>query len=126
MQTTAELVAGRELDALVDEKVMGTRDIVRHLSTTEPGIEIPCIHQVPPYSTDIADAWKIVEHMKAAGMEIQILYPSGAIFEWSVAFDNPFDAPFAKAETAPLAICRAALAAVSRWPHQFTATVPRS
>jgi hypothetical protein len=107
-----ELQAGRELDALVAEKVMG------YTLGTPPspesainlaGPEYPVT--VPHYSTDIAAAWQVVEKFKDRdwrfildkyddgwGIEIELSggkYGSGAV-----------------AETAPLAICRVALKAV--------------
>ena len=100
-----EMEAGRELDALVAEKVMGWQniDIYAQIRTSssvgagiEPGNEFPT--DLPFYSTSIADAWEIVKK----------LYLTVAPYS-----DNKWHAADGKviafASTASLAICRAAL-----------------
>ena len=103
--------AGRELDALVAEKVMGL---------------------AAPYSTDIAAAWLVVEHMHArldpaaqGAHQLLTLMCVGHYRDcWAASFDFELTDdwheadrigayPFAaRAETAPLAICLAALRTV--------------
>ena len=108
-----ELPPGRELDKLVAERVMGQR--------WQGGNPIPN-HDgrwpwPAPYSTDIAAAWVVVEHpRKVRGATWGLLCeragdrPSGH-FRFSISLLGP-GGPFALyAETAPLAICRAALLA---------------
>lgn len=56
------MVAGRELDALVAEKVMGS--IVR---IPEDGSGITLTFDPPPYSTDISAAWEVLEKAHAMG-----------------------------------------------------------
>lgn len=138
-----QLQAGREMDALVAELVMGESkpsldgitidDVFRH-NTYSPGGawyitaqfengDIPYWDPVR-YSTDIADAWKIIEKLRAEGKGIQVM----TVSDWDVD-DSPiiwqcfisatsriFSRPqmgdaWANANTAPLAICRAALIA---------------
>lgn len=102
--------AGREMDALVAKFVM----------------KVDSPHDVYKFSTDIADAWTVVEHMVNNG------YCPGLLFDdnghWALAFDGaqslsigdePDDVStsfFVEknlwCDTAPLAICRAALLAV--------------
>jgi hypothetical protein len=130
--TTETMQAGRELDALVAEKVMGWREVRLRPSNSsrrsgpdykgyKPDVvarrrETPC--HVPAYSTDIAAAWEVVEAMERRGclvvtrtrgaisgkprVEITGTHPVGRN-EWLVHED---------ADTVPLAICRAALAAL--------------
>lgn len=69
--------------------------------------------QVPPYSTDIADAFLVVEWLREKGYEIQTGTdrdnPDGV---WNFCFyEHPADLSLgsAFAETLPLAICQAAL-----------------
>ena len=104
------LPASRELDALVAEKVMGLF-LHRYVSEDiEPVVLNRDESKVPPYSTSLAAAWQVVEHFtncpagfglrKMSAWEALIVFPGGA--ECS-----------ARADTAPLAICRAALKAVS-------------
>lgn len=74
-RTPAEnLPAGRELDALVAVKVMGWQMFPYfrflsagncELSYCPPGAEvhISTVREVPPYSTDITAAWRVVERM---------------------------------------------------------------
>jgi len=108
---------GRELDALVAEKVMGWKAVqVFDLKDTDGtnianGITPYNIGQrVPHYSTDIASAWEVVEEMQNN--------------EWDFTLKNhkrKYEAIFgtlynAFAPTAPEAICKAALLAVmGKW-----------
>lgn len=113
--------AGREMDALIHEKVMGwpKSPIFGVYEYPDGGYDF-----APPYSTDIAAAWPVVEKLERDG------------FRWSVAVRNPHmsdtkilpyvsfwhygkDEPgkldthvSAEDDTVPLAICRAALKAV--------------
>lgn len=104
--------SGRELDALVAEKVMGLKQIL-----TPGGIEVGWsisskigASSLKPYSTDIAAAWKVVEKLNLLDKNC-LLHDEG---KWSVC---PFDGAATiyagiDAETAPHAICLAALKAV--------------
>jgi len=83
----------RALDALVATEVMG--------------LDIPLLADspVPParrYSTDIAAAWEVVEELDLS------MYPLACTVGWRFEFDRNEGA---EAETAPLAICLAALKA---------------
>ena len=103
--------AGRELDALIAEKVMGFRKHHAHgYLRNAPGEE-------PHYSTNIADAWEVVERLVSTPgpngdhHSVQVDYSGGAVVvideneDWQVS---------AIAGTVPLAICLAALKAVSQ------------
>lgn len=139
-----ELVAGRALDGLVAERVMGYvwgepihyRDGEPHAKwlmpekTLDKGIMLrPDIqiaapetcraanwsYMVPPYSTDIAAAWSIVEAMTGKDWSVVIRddFVHGG---WRCAFlTGPWHRDFAVAagDTMPIAICRAALAAIA-------------
>lgn len=127
----SELKAGRELDALVAEKVMGWRPMQGGVSMEigekgdlwedgsrkwygKDGDPRPMrLLPSPKFSTDIASAWLVVEK-------------TDPVFSWvlSRAQDGDYDVSMtfhatdyeivyeATADTAPLAICRAALKAV--------------
>ena len=124
----------REMDALVAEKVMGFH-LMRYINypDREPVIN-PAMFppdytdeqiRIPNYSTDIAAAWLVVEKMSELG------------WYFNIATTDPYDVTFSvdvrderhgtwdedgqedgwithdvRANTAPLAICRAALKAV--------------
>lgn len=109
---------GRELDALVAEKVMGLniRPVVHEYGLSPqlklaPGsinyvgtyTEIP---EVPPYSTDIAAAWGVVEKLRERGFGFSL---NDGWIAWFLAGRSDWHAD---AETAPHAICLAALKAV--------------
>lgn len=129
----------RDLDALIAEKVMG---YVWSRSETAPagwagpngdllapwrwlvrsgsrgyvpviGGESRFIDNLRHFSTDIRAAWEVVELLNRKGRWPQIQYgPNEDGFEsWHVELVNPCDVKIA-AETAPLAICLAALKAV--------------
>lgn len=97
---------GRELDAHVAEKLMGWR-------------------RVPPrYSTDIAAAWEVLEKLDAMGLKVEVgnrvegARGGGwfaAVTRWGGKECEECGSPYvvedvSAAPTAPLAICRAALA----------------
>jgi hypothetical protein len=125
------MVAGRALDAEVDRVVFGHR--VRMLASggaqwwgeTEA---FTGWHNVPPYSTDIAAAWLVVEKLTAEGYWMSLEgWDKNTLLEasWTASFwcdrgacsvhggpsDSGHGSGDVSADTAPLAICRAALAA---------------
>ena len=119
--------AGREMDALVAEKVMQhwvKRDVLMWQEGRERKEEYSeGFTTLAHYSTDIADAWTVVERMVNNG------YCPGLLFDdnghWALAFDGaqslsigdePDDVSTSFfvgkdlwCDTAPLAICRAVL-----------------
>lgn len=118
---------GRELDALVAEKVMGWEQVQDPPHTyiaynTPTGFRLP--EEIPAYSTDLNAAWKVVEAMRRRGFWCQMRTPFGTPEQklddgcwagftphgtsgWNGKPDNWTSAP-----TAPHAICLAALKAV--------------
>lgn len=128
--TKAELMAlsaGRELDRIVAERVfdwIALHDDGVSLSGVPPtqpkgfelaGTGIKGHWHVPRYSTDIAAAWQVVEQMHLLGnalaLERWLDMPSKN--KWLALFtlENGHDTGSHVAESAPLAICRAALVA---------------
>jgi len=111
---TADLPAGRGLDRLVAELVMGWRGETlggRTWWRSPDGGTRPAADWQP--STRIADAWEVVERLRAIdfyGTTIE----AHADDRWIVrVYSNDIEKA-ASADTAPLAICRAATAAASR------------
>lgn len=122
MSTPTE--AGRELDAIVAEKVVGYRWVKggtflldSHLSVAVL-VEANGTHldtkNLPRYTSDIAAAWEVVEKLHEMGLYVAISKDPDR-FTWDVrgwndkTNSNRF---IGFAETAPLAICLAALKAV--------------
>lgn len=106
---------GRELDALVAEKVMGltSSEVEIHRQFWLDG----CFSNLPHYSTDIAAAWEVVEKLtskKQPHFQLSLCDSYTENPKWCAEFDldRPFKRVIAKAETAPHAICLAALKAV--------------
>lgn len=105
---------GRELDALVAEKVMGWKDIRFGDETSvsgSVGFGLPVSghprRAFPPYSTDIAAAWAVVEEL-----ELPFEIHSD---DWHSRWDARFNldrGEWCQASTAPHAICLAALKAM--------------
>ena len=107
--------AGRELDALVAEKVMGwtntreqafevTRGQLVLIGVSPDGDDLA---PVPEFSTDIGAAWSVVERMVRDGHNVELKYTANG---WQCVVEWHFEeSPFALADEAPLAICRAAL-----------------
>ncbi len=137
----SELEAGRELDALVAEKVMGlclhewpviTDDDwnweVRcpKCNTTKYGGHsdlMPIEGYTEPYSTDIAAAWEVVEKIERMfwpkrdlWWQLESAGASGSDLEAAVVFEGSVAKATAQAVTMPLAICRASLAAMTEKP----------
>lgn len=103
---------GRYLDAMVAEKVMGWR----HDPGTYEGSRYlldpaGARSAIPNYSTDIAAAWEVVEKLKGATAHFQLQSIPGGwstrIFRVPAGLSNE-----EIADTAPMAICLAALKAV--------------
>ena len=127
-----DLPAGRDLDALIAEKVMGWtitapnwghREIFPPFDPPEDPDDQCTSHSVaadiPHYSTDISAAWEAVETMGYRPFSVfsSLVSTGPAVdgkipcrWEWFCYFDDP--AFPGQAETAPLAICRAALKTV--------------
>jgi hypothetical protein len=104
-----DMEAGRELDALVAEKVMGWP--IKHGNWSGP-IHAEYAWRIPEYSTDIAAAHCVIEKI----MKTHFMYSLNASHEsghWCVFYPSegaPVEGEYAN--TAALAICRAALATV--------------
>jgi hypothetical protein len=67
---------------------------------------------VPPFSTDIAAAWQIVEEMYKRGLNVSVTADHGWRATWECCIHTPGSGeewPSADADTPMLAICRAAL-----------------
>ena len=129
--------AGRELDALIAEKVMG---LTRHdESYVAEGVGKvlrfvwrdgcgDCVYSgdmfLPHYSTNIADAWEVVEKLgRWRGFDFMLVMPDPEqtfhlhTYEagwYEATNDGPERRVVSDADTAPLAICLAALKAVSQ------------
>lgn len=110
------LEAGRELDALVAEKVMGWSGVEWRGFEYAVGIHpvTGMVQGVYRYSTDITDAWQIVERLTRDGRAVFIDSAGFDPEEWRVivSVDDPEGQLPSEAATAPLAICLAALETV--------------
>lgn len=121
--------AGRELDALVAEKVMGwvwwhntDADLTIlvpsdqswpdkwHFASGAGNCTKPADHGAPHYSTDIADAWEVVERLRERGYYLE-LRGWVQVNDFMACFIMPGGKEYCITDnTAPLALCRAALA----------------
>lgn len=102
-----EMKAGRELDALIAENVFKRKVVYvgGHPHLTE-GNDNYLGGDCPHFSTQIADAWLVVEKLPPP-------YTIGRYNEeWVVTIARDDDTKQGRADTAPLAICLAALKAV--------------
>ena len=117
--------AGRELDALVAEKVMECQVIWREqnlpfAAPKEPHCGCPeRIHETPfrglsAYSTSIAAAWQVWEHLaQREGWFANVQTCCRPEHQWcAIVADGEGHLWEGQADTAPLAICLAALKAV--------------
>lgn len=123
--------AGREMDALIAEKVMGKRVFCANEelggivsgSIVRQGVWQMCedgamyddrtvyAESIPHYSEGIAAAWEVVEKMQTIDAErpTEILRLPSVDNKWRVRFTTQIFPGWG--DTAPLAICRAALLA---------------
>jgi hypothetical protein len=130
--------AGRELDALIHEKVFGMTvkkvpagnyvfrdDLDRFVITeieeyvtdmAETDERDACEFVVPDYSTSIADAWLVVEKMREREATIKMRVYGHRNGTWTVGISwyhvHGHDGKPVIADSLPLAICLAALKAV--------------
>ena len=118
-----QLSAGREIDVLVAEQIMGwqietDKPKLRKLQTYFSRDEERRWWRAPEggwycdplsYSSDIAAAWHIVESMNTRG---QFLFLSQSSEEYKAAFDEPrtISPDYISETSVALAICKAALA----------------
>lgn len=107
------LPAGPELDALVAERVIGGKPCpVIPWKWTPPLRASRC--PMPKFSADPGAAWQVVEAMEKRGLHLQLTDEWMSYPRWRAEFRSldtrrPGE-NLEKADTAPLAICRAALA----------------
>ena len=119
------LPAGPELDALVAERVLGWTNV--HLAWGNVrGVPPEYADKQPPdrtvnfpgvlWSSVISSAWKVVDAMEARGYHLQLTDEWMSYPRWRAEFRSAETIRpgwnLVKADTAPLAICRAALAAL--------------
>lgn len=112
----SNLKAGRELDAKIAELVMGHKIVP---GPDELGIKVNITEckRIPHYSTDIAEAWGVVERLYQIGYDVSLESFKSIEYKcnYRVVFakiDNQEISYMAFAESAPLAIVLAALKAV--------------
>lgn len=116
----------REIDALVAERVMGYGSRVK-MFVSGPIINDAYPVAVPNYSTDIAAAWQVVEKMREIACQVdvtshgehEVVLAHGVVcyihgFNEDFWREGMLDADYsAVADTAPMAICLAALRAIN-------------
>lgn len=124
-----KMPAGREMDALIAEKVMGWKKIGKihpdlkcdligenpHYFYPPDGEFDKWMDLVPHYSTDANDMLLVSDNLKSRGFNARIEIQSGAhVTIWKTDMTEYGPEPInAKADSIPLAICRAALLAVT-------------
>ena len=147
-----EIEAGRELDALIAEHVMGWEwwrsSVSGRRSLFAPGA-IPrgedewfCERadgserlvfdwktvRIPPYSTEIGAAWAVAEKLKALGRDSVMLSNEGDGWECEITVSDELYAKGWRSASwqgaAPFAICRAALKVVERLTPASSPTTP--
>lgn len=126
MRQYTAILPGRELDSLIADQVMGDLSL-RALSPDEPSDSgnLPAAAtenglvermDVPQYSTRSQDMWRVIERLQQAGFSIKLQgNPQDrwrCDLEWhSPHRPEPEHLYGPESDTAPLAVCRAALVA---------------
>jgi hypothetical protein len=96
--------AGREMDGLVAEGVYGYKREGERRWNTGKGF---WVNDIPRYSTDIASAWFVVNKLY---LVVGRVHPGDPNSLWVATRGwDSYDGRDSVGETAPLAICRAAL-----------------
>lgn len=122
----SELKAGRELDALIAEKVMGwkrgpKRQYIEGENWLLPDGASPHYREgavgglkaiIPSFSTDIAAAFEVFEKLAEQFADVGVHALSRGFWEAEIYDESKAEWIRASARTAPLAICLAALKAV--------------
>jgi hypothetical protein len=126
----AQLPAGPALDAKIEQLVFHGSVYRRdgHWRRVIPEGQYVGLEIIPPYSTSIEAAWLIVEAFPSCCFHVDRESAAGIRYDVTIIMDGeqPYDHGreiHATAATAPLAICRAALSAVS--PVVTTDSSPR-
>ena len=112
------LKAGRELDALIGEKLFGIHYEFVYNDYMIPDPEDPIAYDVcPHYSTEITAAWQVVEKLLSLteNQDIHIEHLGSDDESWGVStcYELGEWKDWVRAKTAPLAICLAALKAIA-------------
>jgi len=126
--TLPTLRAGRELDALVAERVMGLQPCSDPIGRCEGAHLTPCQcwglpdrqgvvagGELAAYSTDLTAAWTVVERLGVTGYTITLDHNLDHPYQvecWTPDGREQKQSIEVHADTAPLAICLAALKAV--------------
>ena len=110
----------REIDRLVAEKVMGWEEVKENDFIKRPDVDFigkapdrfceDAWSILPNYSTDISDAWEVVEQLREKELYVDI--DTFAEHYDVRVVSGPYEVGHSLSETAPLAICLAALKAV--------------
>jgi hypothetical protein len=113
--------AGKEMDALIGEKVMGWHLIPDEYTDDDEGIkhwaqmwldkDNKLMHNKYSPSTDISFAWEVVEKIKEKG-RLYLIVSDDIGYKAEILLNDPVPMAIAECDTAPLAICRSALLAV--------------
>jgi hypothetical protein len=106
------LPAGREFDAVIAERAMGMRPAGERMMGWSDDAQW---EPLPKYSTEIAAAWLLLEKFNLNVWQNQ--KPEFDQFNggrWNANYWDQFPYALGKADTAPMAICRAALKIAER------------
>jgi hypothetical protein len=112
---------GRDLDAIVAEKVMGWLDVKKqsiangqhvmddYVGLPQAGAPQPVL--VPRYSTMIQEAWKVADRLRGETQFVAVISGKGpqGVQPWICKVNREGSFLEERADTAPLAICLAAL-----------------
>ena len=119
----ADLSPGRELDAAIAAKVMGWHDVkfqpianafgekVLDEYAGHPPNDLLKNAIIPKYSSNIQFAWDVLEKLKTISVFAAVISAKGQPWVCKVNKDTAFVEE--RADAAPLAICKAALKAMS-------------
>jgi len=112
-----KMPAGKELDALIAEKVLGYQKLSfpampKYQRPSENGIQ--ALYDLPDYSTKIHAAWEVLEKMESLGFAWELATDLNSVWcEFANVHDHTKYINANGNSSAPFAICRAALLAIA-------------
>ena len=105
--------AGREMDALIEKLVFCHAPYLDSLDIWRVAVDENMERVLPKYSTDIAAAWEVTEKFWSVKVNKYLDGKEWRAYVVRLSNDNKSNSDGGSfADTAPLAICRAALLAV--------------
>lgn len=104
--------AGRQTDRILVDRLQSELARIAVKQMPEAALRVSHPLTIPHYTTDLNDAWQLVDYFQALGFEFAVMTTASdqaQLGKWTCAATNGTIAVKSAAATAPLAISRAML-----------------